>query len=100
MHNKAPKCTLFWQHLAAHWQQLPLFIATVVTKVGHFERMNSEPPPAATKHRSVKLTMCLRCDQLALLDQFCEENELTRSQAVRQAVKAAYRQRVNGHQDQ
>jgi hypothetical protein len=61
--------------------------------------MQSELLPAATKHRSVKVTTCLSRDQLAELDHFCEENELTRSQAVRQAVKAAYRQRVNGRKE-
>ena len=61
--------------------------------------MNSELLPATSAKKSVrsrKVDIRLTRSQLALLDRFCAENELSRGQVARRALKEAYLQRSVG----
>ena len=56
--------------------------------------MNPERLPKTA--RTVKLTIRFTSSQLREIDEYCAENGLTRSHAVRRILKAAYLQRAIG----
>ena len=57
-------------------------------------KMNPERSPKTA--RTVKLTIRFTSSQLREIDEYCAENGLTRSHAVRRILKAAYLQRAIG----
>jgi hypothetical protein len=109
MHNKAPKCGLFWQHLAAAWQQnaaglrplrprfprsatetLPEIRLPVVGQNQPTRRNEPQTPPLGDAGATVKITLCLIRGELA---------ELDRSRVIQRALKEDLAPRVIGREE-